>query len=165
MASKPPFAAGAQVEHPKFGLGTVLSRIPPEQKARVSHSLSDDLPPIRVDFPQWVRVVQNLLENARAYAPADSPIRVGAALEGEEMRMWVEDEGPGIPPEDRERIFDKFYRASSSAGRPSGAGLGLAISREIVRYHGGRIWVEDVFPHGARFVIALPSQPDDGGTA
>jgi signal transduction histidine kinase len=73
-----------------------------------------------------------------------------------EIRMWVEDEGPGIDAQDKAHVFDKFYRGRAAAGVPSGTGLGLAITKEVVRFHGGRIWIEDVDPHGARFVIALP---------
>ena len=116
---------------------------------------------IYVDFQQWARVLENLLENALAYSPAPSPVRVGAATTESALNMWVEDEGPGIPPEDRERIFEKFYRGDSSSKMPSGTGLGLAVTREIVRFHNGRVWVEDVIPHGARFVISLPRQ-DEG---
>jgi len=146
----------------EFGeiLGTAISRIPQRLRSRVSFLLPDDLPPIYVDFPQWTRVLQNLLENALSYSPAGSPVRVGADADQSFVRMWVEDEGPGIPPEERERIFEKFFRGTTSASAPSGTGLGLAVTREIVRSHGGRIWVEDVSPHGARFVTALPRQLD-----
>jgi signal transduction histidine kinase len=72
--------------------------------------------------------------------------------------MWVEDEGPGVAPEERELVFGKFHRGRSAASVPSGTGLGLAITREIVRFHGGRVWVEDVLPHGARFVVTIPTE-------
>lgn len=78
--------------------------------------------------------------------------------EAEWLKVWVEDEGPGIPPDERTKIFDKFYRGELSAKLPSGTGLGLAIVLEIVKSHGGRIWVEDVVPHGARVVISLPRE-------
>ena len=144
----------------EFGeiLGTALSKIPHKQRGRISFDLPDDQPMINVDFLQWARVLQNLLENALVYSPSDSPVKVGAASAHSEIRMWVEDEGPGIPPEDRERIFEKFYRGETSTKMPSGTGLGLAVTREIVRFHGGRIWVEDVVPHGARIVISLPKE-------
>lgn len=144
----------------EFGeiLGTALSKIPQKQRARVSFELPDDLPMIDVDFPQWARVLQNLLENALSYSSSESPVRVGAAAGAEDVRMWVEDEGPGIPPEDKERVFDKFYRGKTAGRVPSGTGLGLAVTREIVRFHGGRIWVEDAAPHGARMVISLPKE-------
>jgi signal transduction histidine kinase len=104
------------------------------------------------------RVVQNLLENAVLYAGEDSPVTIGARDWNEGVRIWVEDRGPGIALEEREAVFEKFYRGHSTSGHaPSGTGLGLAITREIVRSHGGTVRVEDVAPHGARFVIALPS--------
>ena len=144
----------------EFGevLGTAISSIPRKQRSRISFHLPDDLPPIYVDFPQWARVLQNLMENALAYSPEDSPIRVGASFTESAVSMWVEDEGPGIKPEDRERIFEKFYRGESGGRVSSGTGLGLAVTREIVRFHGGRVWVEDVAPHGARFAVSLPRQ-------
>ena len=141
----------------EFGeiLGTALSKLPPGYRARVSVTLPEDLPMIRVDFDQWVRVLEHLLGSALVYSGPDSPVRVGASATSTEVRMWVEDEGPGIPSEERERVFGKFYRGKSAA-TASGTGIGLAITSEIVRFHGGRIWTEDVMPHGARFVIALP---------
>ncbi len=143
----------------EFGeiLGTALSRIPERQRSRISLSVPDDLPPIRVDFAQWARVLENLMENALTYSgPGEPPVRVGASIVAGELRMWVEDAGPGISPEEKPRIFEKFYRGESAEIAPSGTGLGLAISREIVRFHGGQVFVEDVHPHGARFVVALP---------
>lgn len=146
----------------EFGevLGTAISKIAHRQRGRVLFSLPDDLPAIYVDFQQWARVLENLLENALAYSQPPGPVRVGASATESAVNMWIEDEGPGIPPEDRERIFGKFFRGESSAKSPSGTGLGLAVTREIVRFHGGKIWVEDVIPHGARFVISLPKQAE-----
>jgi len=142
-------------------LGTVLSRLPQRDRDRVSFTLPPDLPAIHVDFVQWVRVLEHLLRNALAYSGSQSPVRVGASSTSTEVRLWVEDEGPGIAPDERERIFGKFYRGRSAALVPSGTGLGLAITREIVRFHGGRIWVEDVAPHGARFVVSIPRPEQD----
>lgn len=144
----------------EFGeiLGTAVSKIPQKQRSRILFDLPDDLPMINVDFPQWARALQNLLENSLSYSPETSPVKVGASHTEREVRMWVEDEGPGIPPQDRERIFEKFYRGETSGKVPSGTGLGLAVTREIVRFHGGKIWVEDVVPHGARMVISLPKE-------
>lgn len=154
------------VEAHEFGevLGTAISKLPQKQRGRVSFSLPEDLPLINVDFQQWARALENLIENALSYSPSESPVRVGAAMTESAVRMWVEDEGPGIKPEDRERIFEKFYRGETRANTPYGTGLGLAVTREIVRFHGGRIWVEDVSPHGARFVMTLPQEGIDSRT-
>ncbi len=144
----------------EFGeiLGTAVSKLPKKLRGRILYNLPDDLPMIAVDFPQWARALQNLLENALSYSPEGSPVTVGASQTPSEVRIWVEDQGPGILPQDRQHIFEKFYRGSTSGSVPSGTGLGLAVTREIVRFHGGRIWVEDVVPHGAIMVISLPKE-------
>lgn len=142
-------------------LSTAVSRVPQKQRARISFDLPDYLPLIRVDFAQWARALQNLLENALAYSGSDQTVCVGASADWNEVRIWVEDQGPGIAPEEQAHIFDKFYRGKASARVPSGTGLGLAITREIVRSHGGGIRVEDVQPHGARFVITLPNNASE----
>ena len=138
-------------------LAASLGALPVHQRAQVTIALPDDLPPLRVDFEQFVRVFQNLLENAMLYAGA-GPLRVGAqATAGGRVRLWVEDEGPGVPTGEHEAVFEKFYRVRQTGVKVrSGTGLGLAITREIVRAHGGSIRVEDVVPRGARFVIDLP---------
>jgi two-component system sensor histidine kinase KdpD len=139
-----------------------LDTLPAHQRPRVQAVLAEDLPALDIDFVQWVRVLQNLLENALLYAGEDSPIRVGAQATARGIRVWVEDEGPGIPADEQEAVFEKFYRGRrTGAQAPSGTGLGLAITREIVRAHGGTILVEDASPHGARVVIVLPAQPED----
>jgi two-component system sensor histidine kinase KdpD len=70
--------------------------------------------------------------------------------------VTVEDRGPGVAEGEKERVFEKFFRGAASGQAPGGTGLGLAIAHEIVRSHGGRLYVEDAEPHGARFVVALP---------
>jgi len=142
-------------------LWNALSKIPQKQKSRVEVSLPDNLPMVYVDFVQMARAVENLLANALIYSPQDTPVRMGASVDEGAFRIWVEDQGPGIRPDEREKIFEKFYRGASSSRSASGTGLGLAVAREIVRFHGGRIWVEDVLPHGAQFVISLPRE--EGG--
>jgi two-component system sensor histidine kinase KdpD len=136
-------------------LSVAIPRLPPDQRGRVSHLLPPDLPAIKVDFHQWVRVLAHLLRNALTYSGAGGRVGVGARATPNEVEVWVEDDGPGIAPDERERVFEKFYRGRTATGS-SGTGLGLAIAREIARVHGGRIWVEDVIPHGARFMISLP---------
>jgi two-component system, OmpR family, sensor histidine kinase KdpD len=137
-------------------LGTVASRIPVAQRPRVTFEVPSGLPQIRVDFAQIARAVSNLVENALVYSPEGSPVVVGARALGDDFLVWVEDRGPGVPEDERTKVFEKFYRGSASAVAPAGTGLGLAIVREIVRSHGGRVWVEAVQPVGARFVVSLP---------
>jgi two-component system, OmpR family, sensor histidine kinase KdpD len=140
-----------------------LAALPAHQRSRVHMDLSLDLDPVFVDHDQWARVFQHLLENALLYSGEDAAVEVGARAQTGGIRVWVEDTGPGIPQQDRAAIFQKFYRGTQTAGRtPSGTGLGLAITREIVVASGGSIWLEDVVPHGARFVVVIPTAKVEG---
>ncbi len=114
-----------------------------------------DLPPASVDAVQIQRALVNLLENALDFSPADEPVHVRVSATRKELLIRVTDRGPGIPEEERERIFDPFHRV---AGRPDrrGAGLGLAIARGFAEANGGRLWVESRPGQGASFVLALP---------
>ncbi|MCS6908782.1 MAG: GAF domain-containing protein, partial [Anaerolineales bacterium] len=117
--------------------------------------LSALLPPVLVDGEMIRRVLINLLENAIKYTPQGSAITVGAQSEGKMVQIWVQDCGPGIPPSEQERIFDKFTRLRSANGQ-HGFGLGLAYCRLAVEAHGGRIWVESQPNQGACFRLTLP---------
>ena len=121
---------------------------------RVTVSFPTDLPLLYVDGVLLQQVVINLLENAVKYAPAGSTIELSASVEGREVIVEVADRGPGLPPGEEERIFDKFYRAKPA--REGGVGLGLTICRGIVEAHGGRIWAEHRGGGGARFRFAIP---------
>jgi two-component system sensor histidine kinase KdpD len=137
-------------------LGTVANRVPVAQRSRVLFDIPLDLPLVRIDFAQIARAISNLVENGLAYTPAPEPVRVGARVLGSDLIVWVEDRGPGVGENEKEQVFEKFYRGTASGVAPAGTGLGLAIVREIVRSHGGRVWVEDASPSGARFVLSLP---------
>jgi two-component system sensor histidine kinase KdpD len=100
------------------------------------------------------QVLINLLENALKYAPPSTAIELSATVSDHELVFEVADRGPGIPPGDEKRIFDKFYRAGPA--REGGVGLGLTISRGIIEAHGGRIWVEKRPGGGALFRFTLP---------
>ncbi len=138
-------------------LGTALSRISWPQADRITFALGSDMPPVNVDFSQLTRAFVNLMENALAYSPQESPILVGACAEGDVVAVWVEDRGSGVLDAEKALVFDKFYRGSASASSPTGTGLGLAIASEIVRSHHGTLTVEDALPTGARFVMTLPA--------
>jgi two-component system, OmpR family, sensor histidine kinase KdpD len=113
------------------------------------------LPPVAYDYTQVDRIVTNLLENAAVHTPAGSPLAISVRPADDEIRVEVTDHGPGVPPEDRERLFRPFERGRTSA---RGSGLGLAIARGFTEAHGGRIWIEEVPRGGARFVFTLPVQ-------
>jgi len=112
---------------------------------------------VRVDARRMERVVANLVRNAETHGRGLAGMR--AVVDGDRMRLEVEDRGAGVPPEDRERIFERFYRRPAEAGdrrRGDGVGLGLALVAQHVRLHEGRVWVEDADPVGARFVVEIP---------
>ena len=137
-------------------LAASLGALPVHQRTRVTIALPDDLPPLRVDFEQFVRVFQNLLENAMLYAGA-GPLRVGAQATGGGGAALGRRRGAGDPDRRaRGGVREVLPRTTDRHEGAVGHGLGLAITREIVRAHGGSIRVEDVVPRGARFVIDLP---------
>jgi two-component system sensor histidine kinase KdpD len=138
-------------------VGTALNRLGDRLRGHtVDVQLPADLPPVHVDAPLITQVFANLLENAARHTPPDSYIRVSALATGSGVSVAVEDNGPGLPPGDPERLFAKFQRGheESSAG---GAGLGLAICRFIVNAHGGRISAAQRTEGGARFEFSLPT--------
>ena len=144
-------------------LTTALERAAPLTRAhQIRVTLDKELPAVRVDDRAVAEVVYTLVDNAAKYSPAGTNINVGAKSTDDQMVQFsVEDEGPGIPVELRERVFDKFFRAmrdgDSGTRQPSGSGMGLAIAKGIVEAHGGRVWIEDSLGNrGSRFVVTLP---------
>jgi signal transduction histidine kinase len=115
--------------------------------------------PVNVDRDRIGQVLSNYLSNALKYSPAEQPVMVGLDAEGMEARVWVHDEGPGVPLADQERIWDRFYRVAGiepQHGSSVGLGLGLHISRSIIERHGGQVGVESVPGAGATFSFLLP---------
>ncbi len=121
-----------------------------------------DLPLVYADRRRVGQVLSNLVENAAKYAPPHTPIVVSASAGEEQVKVSVSDQGPGIPSELRERIFERFFRADHRGDRP-GTGLGLAICRGIVEAHGGRIWVESQPGQGSVFAFTLPIAQNPNG--
>ena len=116
--------------------------------------LPDDLPLVPIDGVLIEQVLVNLLENALKYTPSGTPIDLSAWVEEREVVVEVADRGPGLPPGEEERIFDKFYRVRPSIA--GGAGLGLAICRAVIAAHGGRLWAANRPEGGASFRFTLP---------
>ncbi|HLE30519.1 MAG TPA: ATP-binding protein [Anaerolineales bacterium] len=132
------------------------ARARPAPGARLSFDIPPDLPAFPADPPRIEAVLRNLFENAVKYSPPDSPIRLTARPSNGRLLIHLADEGPGIPPEHREKIFDRFYRIESGLARQaSGAGLGLAICKGFVEAHDGKIWVEPS-GRGTVFAFTLP---------
>jgi two-component system, OmpR family, sensor kinase len=112
---------------------------------------------IQLDPDLLAQVVRNLLANAHRHAGPDGRVVLSAKAVNQGLVVCVDDDGPGIPPGERERVFDRFHRSEAARDRASGgSGLGLGIARSIVELHGGRIWVEDSPFGGARVCFELP---------
>lgn len=124
-------------------------------------TLRNDLPPdlhARADADRLQQVLFNLVENAIKYGRSDGSVSIGGhANSGDRIELWVQDNGPGIPVESKERIFERFYRVDRARSRETGGtGLGLAIVKHIVQAHGGEVWVKSELGKGATFFFTLP---------
>jgi two-component system sensor histidine kinase KdpD len=117
--------------------------------------VADNIPPISMDIMLIAQVLSNLLDNACKYSPLDSPIEIWAQVTDNQAVIKVRDYGYGIPAEDLERVFDKFYRVQHHA-LMVGTGLGLSICRGFVEAHGGRIWAENNPDRGVTMTFTLP---------
>ncbi|MBI3449030.1 MAG: HAMP domain-containing histidine kinase [Acidobacteria bacterium] len=118
----------------------------------------DDAAVASLDDDAMRQVLINLLDNAVKYGPTGQRVVVGAERGGAGVRVWVEDEGPGVPEADRGRIWNRFERLARDRDRAvAGTGIGLTVVRDLVALHGGRAWVEPASGGGARFVVELPA--------
>jgi two-component system phosphate regulon sensor histidine kinase PhoR len=125
-----------------------------------------ELPPVAADEGQLRQVLVNLVDNAIRYSPEGGDIRIALELAGGYVRFAISDEGLGIPPSEQKRIFEKFYRIDPHMERGiGGTGLGLYISRELVRRVEGRIWVAPNGGRGSVFYVEIPvaRDPAPGG--
>ena len=142
-------------------VGTALVQLGEAAKQRrVAVLASPQLPLVPMDAVLIVQVIVNLLENALKYSEADSPIEVEARVERDQLHLSVRDRGQGIPDEDLERVFDKFYRCVAP-GVARGAGLGLAICKGFIEAHGGKIQVERRAQGGTEARFTLPTSRTD----
>lgn len=136
-------------------VGITLTRL---EKTLLNHTirtnLPDDLPLVSIDGILIEQVLVNLLENAIKYTPSGTMIELNASANQVEVIVEVADQGPGLPPGDEKRIFDKFYRVRPSTA--GGAGLGLTICKAIVEAHGGHIWAVNRSKGGASFQFTIP---------
>jgi two-component system sensor histidine kinase KdpD len=126
-------------------------------KHKIKVEIKDDMPLLSVDSKAIAEVVYNLLDNAAKYSPQNSKIEIEAKRVDDKIQFSIADEGKGIAETEREKVFQKFYRADQTA---KGFGMGLAIVRGIVEAHEGRIWIEDS-GKGSKFVFDLPLKTDD----
>ena len=157
-------ARGYQPSARAFDVGARLGRIV-AGVGRQASSIDLDVPAdlhIEADPHAFDRIVSNLIVNAVRHG--GSPITISAASSGREVRVVVEDRGPGVPADFRSRLFEQFSRPDVSAGRP-GSGLGLAIARSYAQAQGGDLHYAEARPHGARFELVLPVRRADSRTS
>jgi two-component system phosphate regulon sensor histidine kinase PhoR len=114
----------------------------------------------RADADRLQQVLFNLVENAIKYGRNGGCVTIGGKDGGDgKVEMWVRDDGPGIPAESRERVFERFYRVDRARARESGGtGLGLSIVKHIVQAHGGEVWLESDLGSGTTFRFTLPRE-------
>jgi len=136
----------------------VLERCSPVlDKHTVTAQVDDEMPLVKIDSRLIAEALVNIVENAAKYSQPGSAVGLAARMNGDELFISVADNGPGIQPEELDRVFDKFYRSPSVAETgTAGTGMGLAIARGIIVAHGGRVWAESAARRGTVFNLALP---------
>jgi len=129
-----------------------------QESNRLMINIEPSLPPFYADPPRMETILRNLVENAVKYAGPEAEIRIGVTQRSDKLIFRVEDDGPGIPPEESGHIFESFYQVDKRLSRTSGgSGLGLSICQGFVRAHGGEIWVE-ASSSGACIAFYIPLQ-------
>lgn len=154
-------AGRVQLRRENCSIGEIIARVVENMDSalaerKVELRISRELRDAPADGELIELAVRQLLDNAVKYSPGCSPISISAELREGSVMVSVADHGPGIPDAERLRIFEKFYRARAPHHQIPGAGLGLAIAREIVHAHNGEIWVESRPGHGSVFRFSLP---------
>ncbi|MBV9182913.1 MAG: sensor histidine kinase [Acidobacteria bacterium] len=138
----------------------IAAAVSASQQSLRQHSLEmnvpADLPPVRMDLERITEVITQLLDNAGKYAGPETPIHITAEVQGSQVLVSVADHGPGIDEIEQEMIFEKFYRGRNQRMMIQGTGMGLAIAKAIVQFHGGKIAVTSQPGHGSAFHFSLP---------
>jgi two-component system sensor histidine kinase BaeS len=136
---------------------SVLSPAAERKRVTMRATLPRSLPPVYADADRLVEILLNLLENALRHSPTEGTVEIGAEVEGGFVRLRIADSGPGVAPEERDRIFERFHRLDGArSSTTGGSGLGLAIVKSLVEAHGGTIRVEGRPAGGATFSFTLP---------
>jgi signal transduction histidine kinase len=135
----------------------VRDRAGPDRVHRITLSVPPDLPVVRTREEDLARLIGNLVDNALKHSRADASVRVEAHVESVGVRVSVHDEGPGVPPEEQERIFERFYQVDHGpTRRVGGAGMGLYICKRAAEALDARVWLERSGPSGSTFCAWLP---------
>lgn len=133
------------------------------QKVRFERHLPKEQYFVEIDPDKLTQVIDNIISNALKYSPEGGKVRFGMTVEEGFLLIQISDQGMGIPKENVDRIFDRFYRVDRARSREmGGTGLGLAISKEMINAHGGVIWAESKYGKGTTIFFTLPFEMDDG---
>jgi two-component system phosphate regulon sensor histidine kinase PhoR len=150
--------AQCDVENVIAAVLTDVDRAVAEKRHRLDTRVAPQARVLMADPAKLHDVLRNLIENAVNYTPEGGTVRVEASMADGRFHLVVSDTGPGIPPEDLTRVFERFYRVDKSRARPGGTGLGLAIVKHLVQVMGGTVVADNEPGGGARFSVALPVQ-------
>jgi PAS domain S-box-containing protein len=143
------------------GAARLIMGLTNSRHQRLEVEIESDLPQVSVEPDRITQILVNLLTNATEYCPENSTIKVTASAVGSEVEIAVSDDGPGIPADQVEHVFDRFTRGEAGlTQRVGGTGLGLAIAKSLIELHGGAIGVTSKEGEGATFRIVLPALPD-----
>jgi len=143
------------------GAARLIMGLTNSRQQRLEVEIESDLPQVSVEPDRIVQILVNLLTNATEYCPEGSTIKVTASAVGSEVEVAVSDDGPGIPADQLDHVFDRFTRGEAGlTQRVGGTGLGLAIAKSLIELHGGAIGVTAKEGEGATFRIVLPALPD-----
>ncbi|MGH9444611.1 MAG: sensor histidine kinase, partial [Terriglobia bacterium] len=123
---------------------------------------ADPLPFVFVDSELMELAIRQVIGNGLKYSPAATPLTVAARADGASVAISVIDQGPGIPEDEQDRIFEKFYRGAHNRRQVTGAGMGLAIARDILRAHGGDLRVKTAPGQGSEFLLSIPAAAEGG---
>ncbi|HNA88466.1 MAG TPA: ATP-binding protein [Anaerolineales bacterium] len=129
-----------------------------KKNIKLVSDVAPEVKPLRANPIRIRQMMDNLIGNAIKYTPMSGKVTVRIFMQENQIVMRVEDTGPGIPADEQNRVFDKFYRATNRPNGVEGTGLGLAIVKSIVESHQGRVWVESKVGLGSAFVVLLPAQ-------
>lgn len=156
------FRLNREVHFPSSLISAAVRQMKPSTEGReIQVLVRDGLPLVFVDAELVELVIRNLIDNALKYSPPGSPIMIRAEADNDRVTISVADRGPGIPDTEQQLIFDKFYRGAKDRKHIKGAGMGLAIAREILHAHGGDIWVKSTPQAASEFSFSLPIAPKE----
>ncbi|MGM0524254.1 MAG: cell wall metabolism sensor histidine kinase WalK [Bacillota bacterium] len=128
-----------------------------DETVRIDRTIPKDSIFLWMDKDKIIQVIDNIMSNALKYSPPEGVIRFKVTKERNRIKVMIQDQGPGIPPDKLDKIFDRFYRADRARSRQlGGTGLGLAIAREIIQNHHGQIWAESEEGKGTKVFFTLP---------